>query len=459
VRRVLFLAYYFPPHGGAGVQRTVKFLKNLPSHGYEAVVVAGPATTKLDWAPWDETLEAEIPAGTEIHRVAGPEPTASSGWRGRGERWLRLRDPFSRWWVEGASALGLELARGCDLVYASMSPFDTAVAAGRIASATGKPWVADLRDPWALDEWTVFPTGAHRRLEERAMRHLLADADALILNTPDATSAVLASFPELATRRIETIPNGWDRADFADPPPVRGDAAFRIVYVGYAHVTAGRRHSRTRVIRTAFGGAMKGLDVLARSHVFLLEALDRLVAEQPELRSRIELHIAGAHGAAGSGAAHPLVRLHEYLSHPRAIALMRSADLLFLPMHDLAPGVRARAVPGKTYEYLAARRPILAALPDGDARDLLSGWPETHLCRPRAVDCLIEAVRAHLADPRSRAPFEAPELLWSYERNELTRRLAALFDAVIGQDGPPPTVPLEQGRARLVRGREDVSAG
>ena len=61
---------------------------------------------------------------------------------------------------------------------------------------------------------------------------------------------------------------------------------------------------------------------------------------------------------------------------------MRSADLLFLPMHDLPPGRRAGLVPYKTYEYLAAERPILAAVPDGDARDILSRVSHATLCRP-----------------------------------------------------------------------------
>ena len=63
--------------------------------------------------------------------------------------------------------------------------------------------------------------------------------------------------------------------------------------------------------------------------------------------------------------------LRDFIPHAGTIELMRSADLLFLPMHDLPPGRRAGLVPQKTYEYLAARRPILAAVPDGDARDLL----------------------------------------------------------------------------------------
>ena len=111
---------------------------------------------------------------------------------------------------------------------------------------------------------------------------------------------------------------------------------------------------------------------------------------------------------------------------------MRGADLLFLPMHNLPSGYRARIVPGKTYEYLASGRPILAAVPDGDARDLLERAGTAFLTRPDDVDAMsaviVDAVRRR---DRQTRPAPDPELLAGYERRKLTRRLAELFDGVI----------------------------
>jgi glycosyltransferase involved in cell wall biosynthesis len=435
VKRALVLAYYYPPHGGAGVQRTVKFLKHLPSFGFEAVVVAGPAATSLHWAPRDETLSREATPAAEV-RVPGPEPGRSTGWTSRAERWLGLPSRFSRWWVSGATELGLQYADDVDVVYATMSPFETAAAAAGIARAAGKPWVADLRDPWALDDWTVFPSALHRRLEERRMRKALERAEAVVLNTPEARRVVLDRFLGLDPARVVTIPNGWDREDFTVEPEERTDGAFRIVYVGYSHVDI--RRKRTGLVGGRLAGSAPGLDALARSHVFLLDAVDALVDREPSLADRIEVHLAGGQDAPDARtAAHPLVRMHGYVSHPEAVALMRSADLLFLPMQDLPPGVRTTTVPGKTYEYLAARRPILGALPDGDARDLVARLPDGHLCRPRDVACMAETIRRCLLEPRARAPLHAPPgLLEAYERRELTGRLASVLDATI--QGRPP---------------------
>ena len=240
----------------------------------------------------------------------------------------------------------------------------------QIAAALGTPWVADLQDPWALDEMWLYPSAAHRALDRRRMRALLRGADAIVMNTPEAAVRLERAFPELVGRRVVSIPNGFDSADFAGPSPERDDGRFRIVHAGYLHTEQGLRLQATRRMRRLLGG-IDPIDVLPRSHVYLLQALERLVEEDPSLRESVELVLAGVttevdrEVAAGSSVQ---VTFTGYISHAESVAIMRSSDLLFLPMHELPAGRRAGLVPGKTYEYLAAERPILAAVPDGDAR-------------------------------------------------------------------------------------------
>jgi glycosyltransferase involved in cell wall biosynthesis len=406
------------------VQRTRRFVEYLPRHGYEPVVVTGPDTrAKLDWAPEDDSLRAH---GAEVLRVPGPEPALSRA-ESRAERWLRVQEKRVRWWIDGALATGRQAARDADVIYASMSPFGSGQAAARLARETGTPWVADLRDPWALDEWLVYTTRLHRRAEMRLMRRTLASAAAIVMNTPEATTALLHHFPELGDRPVVTITNGFDSADFAGPPPERTDGAFRIVHAGWVHTESGRRHRRLRHVRRALGGAVPGLDILTRSDVYLLEAVDRLLAKRPDLN--LEVHLAGVAGGVDGH-----VHRRGYLPHAETIALMRSADLLFLPMHDLPPGMRARIVPGKTYEYLATGRPILAAVPDGDARDLLARAGGVTLCRPSDAAAMARAIAARIDDgggARDMAP------LRRFERSALTAELAGLFDRVLGRRVPP----------------------
>src|SRR6185437_12089909 len=151
---------------------------------------------------------------------------------------------------------------------------------------------------------------------------------------------------------------------------------------------------RTAQLHRILGGESHGVDILTRSHVFLIQAVERLLEERPELRSRVEIHLAGVLSPADREvAAHSaVVRLHGYVPHTESITLLRSADLLFLPMQNLPPGRRSSTVPGKTYEYIASGRPILAAVPEGDARDILETAGGNYVCRPDDATCMANAI-------------------------------------------------------------------
>jgi Glycosyl transferases group 1 len=433
MKRVLVLAYYFPPIGGAGAQRPAKLVRYLPAYGIEPVVVTGPGSSVGRWTPTDETLSYDVAPSTEIHRVPGEEPPSASGWRSRGERWVGLPAKWSTWWVDGVVELGRQIP-DVDLIYAWMSPYSSAVAAARLSEELGKPWVADLGDPWALDEMMIFPSAVHRRRELARMRQLLGSAAAIVMSTPEAALRVRQAFPELAGKPIVSIPNGFDASDFEGSAPVRDDGVFRIVHTGYLHTELGRRQRRTAAVRRLLGGETRGVDILTRSHVYLLEAIDRLIERDSSLRDRIEVHLAGVLSntdreiASRSG----VVRLHGYLPHAESIGLIRSADLLFLPMQNLPPGTRSSTVPGKTYEYIASGRPILAAIPDGDARDILAAVGTTQFTEPADSSAIADRIAAEVG--RWLSGEEPPQANWDvvarYERKLITKELAAVFDAV-----------------------------
>lgn len=432
MRRILYLAYHFPPIGGAGVQRNSKFVRYLPDFGYDPVVVTGPGPTSDRWTPTDDTLRGDVAPETTVVRLPGPEPAPSGGWRGRAERWLALRTPWTRWCTDNAVRVGAGAGRSVDLIYASLVPYETAEAAMRLSQALGKPWVADLQDPWALDEMWVYPSGLHRALDTGRMRAALRSADAIVMNTPEAAVRVQRCFPELARKLVVSIPNGYDAADFGGAAPRRDDGTFRIVHTGYLHTDLGLRHRRTAFLKRILGGAVRGVDILTRSHVFLLEAIERLIEEDPSLASAVEVHLAGvlSEGDRNIGGQHAVVRMLGYLPHPETVALMRSADLLFLPMHDLPLGTPASIVPGKTYEYLASETPILAAVPDGDARSLLDEAGSALLCRPADTKAMKDLIQTQVERWRDQEPTPRPDgsVLARFERRHLTDRLASVFD-------------------------------
>jgi len=451
MRSVLFLSYYFPPIGGAGAQRPAAFVRYLPELGYEPIVVTGPGPAPSRWTPQDATLLAELPVGTHVERIPTAEPADVGGLRDRVERYLSLRTTWARWWVDEATRCAERLAGEVDLVYAWMSPFDSAVVAGRVAKKFGVPWVADLGDPWALDEMMVYPTRIHRRLAMRQMREGLASAEAIIMSTPEAVFRVREAFPELNGKHVLVIPNGFEAIDFAQPAPVRNDGVFRIVHTGYFHTELGLRQRKTGRMRRLLGGVVPGVDFLTRSHYFLLEAADRLLQDDPSLSECLEIHFAGVLSQVDQelAACSPVSRQHGYVSHDETIDLLRTADLLFLPMQDLHGGVRATIVPGKTYEYLASGRPILAAVPNGDARDLLAEAGTGLICEPADIDGLARTLKAQLDRFRFglSAPRVRPEVVERYDYRNLTRALAEVFDAVGGPQGKEERAlqPLAEG--------------
>lgn len=436
MRRVVFLAYHYPPVGGGGVQRNRRFVDHLPSFGWTPVVVTGTGSLDGRWTPSDPTIAEALPEGAELHRVAGPEPAPWSGLPRLLGGITERRDPALDWWIDGACSLGAQVGADCEAVLVSCVPYETAFAGVRLARELGLPWIADLQDPWALDEMWLYPSRWHHAIDRRRMRRLLGDAAAIVMNTPEAAARLTRAFPELGQRIVVSITNGFDADDFSGPAPVREDDRFRIVHSGTMHTSTGLRLRHRRRVRRILGGADPGLDMLPRSHVYLLEALERLAASDPELVAPVEVHLAGVltDDDRRIADASPFARALGYRSHGETIDLVRSADLLFLPMHDLPPGRRAGLTPGKAYEYLASGRPILAAVPDGDARDMLEQAGTARLCRPADVDAMVTHLREALVAWHEERPLRPPDadVVARYERRALTGELASVLDATTG---------------------------
>jgi glycosyltransferase involved in cell wall biosynthesis len=431
-RTVLFLSHRFPPIGGAGVQRITQLSRYLPAEGYLPLVVTGPGIVDDRWTPVDDELSGGVEMAS-VRRLAGPEPRGTPI-EARLERWLRIRTRWEKWWSKSVLDLLPAFDGGVDLVHASVAPYSTAGTAVEAARRLGRPLVVDLEDPWALDEMLVYPSRWHRGLEEGRMARSLRGADVVVMNAPEARRRVLEAF-RLPPDRVVAIPNAYDPADFSGPAPDRDDGRFRIVHTGSLHTDLGlAQRSSARIRQHMLGGGVPEVDLLTRSHVYLLEALGSLFERRPELEAEVEVVFAGVYTPEDRAVAarYPFVQLRDFVPHAETVALLRSADLLFLPMYDLPEGRRAGLVPQKTYEYLAAGPPILAAVPDGDARDLLAASGVALICRPRDTEAMAQVVLGEFERRRSGAPRReaSPDVLSRCSCERLVRDMVALYDAV-----------------------------
>jgi glycosyltransferase involved in cell wall biosynthesis len=454
VLKVLFIAYYFPPIGGGGVQRSVKFVKYLPEFGVAPIVLTGGNAETERWAPQDEALLRDLPPEAKVHRIHGLPPVdPPRGWGRRLRDACNLPAPFGTAWHD---ALVREGSRRCaeeqpDLIYVTLSPFEGAAAAAELSQRFGIPWVADLRDPWALDEMQVYVSGWHRRAAQIRMRRVLRSAALVIMNTPEAAHRLVRAFPEYQSKRVTSLTNGFDAADFQSLVHRPAPAQFRLVHTGSLHTHQGHTLARRRKWFERLGRVEPGVDFITRSHTVLLEAMRRWRSRDPRMAHQVRLILAGSltpqdRHVAESSAVRDQITIDRYRSHPETVQLQKDAEVLFLPMHNLPPGRRATIVPGKAYEYLATGRPILAAVPDGDARDFVARAGTGLICRPHDVEAMAGLLQEQFR--RWQAGQEPPQPDWDYlqrfERRELTRQLAAQLRAVVTSPAFPPAARVDR---------------
>ena len=432
MKRLLFVTYYFPPSGGPGVQRSLKFVKYLPEFGWRPTVL----TVRPESASWpdpDPDSVAEIPEGILVERTGAWDPYAlyarlkgrekqeviSVGFTGedgavsprRFARWIRanLFLPDARvGWVPFATARARALMRQkYDAVLTTGPPHSTHFAGLALHRTHGTPWLVDFRDPWTeIDYHADLPmSGPARALDALLERRVLRKADGF--------SVVSASMQRRFAQRgyaSEVIENGFDPADFeefASSSTVSSDA-FVVAHVGNMN--------------------------RARNPEALWKALSdtQNTSDWPDLQCRFTGHVDSSVLASVSAFC-PGVRLDTlpYVPHRTAIDRMREAALLLLCINRVegAEGIAT----GKLYEYLASGRPVLALGPvNGDAARILQETGAGRMFDFDDTEGVRVFLRSHYEAWRAGSPMQGapPDRIARYSRREQARQLAALLSGL-----------------------------
>lgn len=433
--RVLIVAYYFPPKGGAGTQRFAKFCKYLPDHGVEPVVLTVTEAAKTEHAPHDD---ASLGFGDcRVERVATPSSVPLSL---RLRRKLRLHTDADEW-AYAAMQRAVELAReqSFDAVVTTLSPYACYRIGVHLQRELGLPWIADLRDPWALDAWRIYPSPVHASADLKRLKRTITGADCVVANVPEAKRAFVALGAK--DERCVVIPNGFDEDDFAGVSSRRdaADRRFRLVHIGTFHpasTPAGMTRNTLRRVRN------RQIEPLGRTGFYLLHALaiwrDRVGAEAAA--EQFSLHLYGqvdeSHRALLQQLGlQDLVVMHGYVPHRQSVAALLEADAVFVPLHGVPASERALVVPGKLYEALASERPVLGALPDGDGADLITSRNAGTVVPPTDATKLADALGEMVARQQAGESIAGGnrEQLQGFSRRSLTGRLAAVFEAVVAR--------------------------
>lgn len=442
MKRVLIVSYYWPPSGGSGVQRWVKFAKYLPSFGWQPVIYTpeNPELTAVD-----KTLEAEVPPQAEIIKRPIIEPyklyrklmgqgsstdlktltSAGSGQdevnpiNGRTKSFKQKLSLFIRgnFFIPDPRVMWLRPSVRFLKSYLKKHPVDAIITTGppqsmhliglRLSEATGLPWIADFRDPWTkmfyfkhlgLSEWA---DSKHHRLE----KEVLDGATRVVAVSP----MVQEEFKAMTHSPVELITNGFDEDDFRQP--IEPDNFFDITHTGL-FASDGNPQSLWKVL-----AAKCGADEEFRQALRI-----RLVG-------RTDKEVKDSIVAAGLEA--NLVDL-GYQSHEIAVKEQKGASVLILPLRK-EPEYKA-VLPGKLFEYLASRRPILGiGQTDGamarTIHDTGSGvvydWEDEKKIARWIDFCWEEFKDGDLHDNCGD--------ISAYTRKSLTRKLVALLEEVTGR--------------------------
>jgi hypothetical protein len=422
-RRVLVIAYYFPPMGLSGVQRTLKFVKYLPHYGWHPTVLT---VEPHGYFAHDDSLLHELD-GRSVDIVqtesAGPgkffarkEIVKLPSERKR--KFLsRLSDTFfipdnKIGWKRKAVAKALALHRAApfDLIFATAPPFTDFLIGAEIKAAISKPLVFDYRDPWVEYPYKFYPTPLHRlrtiQLERRALR-----ASSFVVTTNRRVKElVIRRHGFLSYNDIEIIPQGYDPADFH----------------GYVGPNAEGVVPKTHKMRIAYSGVFWE----DRTPKYLLRALHELFTEQPLLRGHIEALFMGKFRDENMRLVEKLklndsIKVVDYLPHHQCVANLMNADVLWMIVGDDV------ASPGKTYEYIGARKPILGSAPEGFIKQTIleAGGKVT---APDDVAGLKHAILEFYDDYRHGRLHGPPnDVVEKYNRVKLTGQLVKVFESLL----------------------------
>ncbi|HEX9172933.1 MAG TPA: glycosyltransferase [Telluria sp.] len=411
-KRVLMVAFHFPPQrGSSGVQRTLKFSRYLGSSGWQPLVLS--AHPRAYTAKGDDQLR-DVAPDLVVRRAFALDTSRHLAFKGRYFGALALPD---RWvtWLLGAVPAGLRMIRTYrPQVIWSTYPIATAHLIGlTLHRLTGLPWVADLRDPMIDD---AYPSGRLTRaifrwIETQTVRHAVR----VVCTTPGAITAYRTTYPELPPERFALIENGYDEENFRDAETL----------------AVPRRRVAGEPLLLLHSGIIYPSE---RDPTHLFEALaallkaGRISPATLNVRLRAAVHDAYLEAMIARYAIGSIVTVAPHLPYREALTEMLSADALLVLQ---AANCNAQ-IPAKIYEYLRARRPILA-LTDatGDtATTLRCAGIDT--IGPLDVPEAIAQTLMRFLDQvgAGTAPLPTPKVIEMNSRRARTVQLAALLDQV-----------------------------
>ena len=436
MKRVLIITYYWPPTGGSGVQRWVKFAKYLPSEGWQPVIYTPENPEQL---AVDHSLEAEIPSEAEIVKTHITEPyelykkflrrsghskdavevnpvnAQNKSFAQKAAMWVRGNffrpDPRCMWIGPSVRFLKKYLEEHpVDLIVSTGPPQSMHLIGLRLSRETGLPWIADFRDPWTKIFYFkhLSMTKATERWHHRMERKVLDEATSVVAVSP----LVQKEFQEMTQTPVELITNGFDECDFPE---------------GMSKGAAGGSGRDFTITHT-------GLFASDGNPETLWDILAEICKDDHDFRKSLRIKLIGKTdrqitcAVENAGLKENLIDM-GYQPHNVAVEEQREASVLILPLRK-EPEYKA-VLPGKLFEYIASGRPILGiGQPDGAMAMILKDtntgvtidWNDRESLKNHILDCWKKHQDGNLTT-------EGADIS-CFTRRNLTRRMVELFDKI-----------------------------
>jgi glycosyltransferase involved in cell wall biosynthesis len=368
---IAIISYYFPPMGGGGVQRITKFLKYSPPDAFQiSVITVKPSM----FYAYDPSLLNEIPDAVNIIRTESLDPFRigyffsrqprtqstvqpvkheSSGKLRKWSNLLLFPDSRSFWRPFAVKALQkLHAQHPIDLVVATMPPFTSGLIANSFFRKSGVPYVLDYRDGWFSNPYLPELPRTLGKRHRRAETHCLQKAVGVVFVNPSLQQLYLDAFPILPHQKTIVIRNGFDPDDFSqDTITIVKKPKFTVGFMGTIY-------SQGNVPET------------------LLDALIAMKNRESDLDQQLQVVFLGKWTPefeimVTQKGLTDIVKFMKYRPHLEALSVAKSFDALALAVDSRKTGSRA-LTPGRLYEYLALKKPILAMCPkDSEVADII----------------------------------------------------------------------------------------
>ena len=354
MKKVLIIAYYFPPLGGAGVQRTLRFVKYLPKLGWMPTVV----TVKDNkYYSKDTSFLSKIPKQVEVLRIPGFEflNYYSQFKKFKLHKVISLLDKITAipdrqifWFVNVKKKLPKMInLKEFDLVYATYGPGSNLLVGQWLKKKYRLPFIIDFRDDWAnhpqikSNMWLRFKQPIFAKYEKKC----IDVSEKVICQNENMKKNFIMKYPNKNKNKFVIIPSGYDEEDFKAREELQNVFfscdKFNIIYTG------------------SFYGF--------QSPMRFIKAIKALIKEKPAYQEKMQIYFIGnvktkeVLNYMKEELLKKIIKIIPYMSHDRLLRYSHNADLLLLILGEM-PGARW-VCPGKLFEYIAVNKPILAIVP------------------------------------------------------------------------------------------------